>query len=248
MTRSNDWSETIQRYSDELRRLYQQNDSAVPAPPSSPPAPQKVEESSLAPAPEIEEEGNTAKTALPETAEAAEAEKTEPAAETPADKQPFSPPAPPFGADADGTALKSNDSPATNAAETDVGTLTVRLISARGTIPIVGATVTVFRQERDGKRLIYMGETDESGESPEWSLPTVDRSLSLEPSAKPPYVTYAVQGNAVGYATFLNEGVAVFGGVKTVQRIPMLPLPDVADNAEETLMVTRAADPPSELN
>ncbi len=220
-----DWSDTIRRYSDELRQLSQKSDLPVPAPITDTPPALKSDE---------------------------EAPASEPAIATVPNLQPAkntSPPpaAPPFGNETAGTALNSDDF-GSNGKETDTGTLTVRLISARGTIPVVGATVTVFRREADGNRLIYMGETDENGNSPEWSLPTVDRRISLEPSETLPYVTYAVQSNAAGFASFLNEGVSIFGGVKTVQRVMMLPLPDSADTTEESLMFVRPADPPSELD
>lgn len=223
-----DWSEQIKQYSDEMRRLYQKSDpppieetepAAVPPPTTTPPAP--TEE----PAP-----------ASPLTKE------------TPAPTRFSPPPAPPFGNGEGGTAQEAAPSAVSSEEETDTGTLVVRLVSARGTIPVVGATVTVFRSEADGDRLLYIGETDENGSSPTWTLPTKDRALSLEPGTVSPFVNYTVQANAGGYIASQNEGVAIFGGVQTFQRVFMLPLPEPAAVFEDTLLITRPESPLSELN
>ena len=223
MPEKTDWNDTIRRYGEEMRRLYEQSGRPAPTPTKAP-----TEETPPipTPAPAVEEE----RTPAPEENR-----------ETPI--------APPFGNAANGTAEPDDPffSPE-QAGETDVGILSVRLISARGTIPIVGATVTVFRNTADGARLYYVGETDENGESPEWALPTLDRDLSLEPGVIAPYVNYAVQANAVGFAAVLNEGVSVFGGVKTVQRIAMLPLPEPTEAFDDVLLVTRPENPENELN
>ncbi len=225
------WSKTIRQYSDEMRRFYEKSRLPVteqkPDPAATPaPTPTPVNEVSPEPVAEPSPMPNPAPTAIER--------------ETPA---------PPFGNNTDGTAQQAPSlSTPENVGETDEGTLVVRLNSARGTIPIAGATVTVFRADADGNRLLYLGQTDENGESPTWSLPTRDRNLSLEPGTTMPYVNYAVQANAVGYLAVLNEGVSVFGGVKTVQRITMLPLPEPATVFEDTVLVVRPQNPENELN
>ncbi len=225
MPETSDWSETIRHYGDEMRRLYQKSGLPEPAP-----APDPVVAAAAEPIPEPEP--------MPEPEPA-------PVRETVRENTP----APPFGNESGGTAQPGDPfSPPNNPNETDVGILSVRLVSARGTIPIAGATVTVFRMTADGARLYYIGETDENGASPEWVLPTLDRELSLEPGVTVPYVNYSVQANAAGFAAVLNEGVAVFGGVKTFQRIMMLPLPEPAADFEDTLLVTRPQSPENDLN
>lgn len=218
MTNRPNLSEQIQQYSEELRRLHEKSELPPPAPAIEPQTAPAQEPLSAAP-PSIP--------SIPSVP-------TEPT--------------PPFGNSETGTAQTAENASLATQGETDVGTLVVRLQSARGTIPIIGATVTVFRAEAGGDRLIYMGETDENGESPEWSLPTLDRNLSLEPGVAAPYVNYAVQANAAGYVAFLNEGVSIFGGVQTLQRIPMLPLPEPAADYENAVLVTRPQNPLSELN
>lgn len=223
MANQPDWSEQIQKYSDELRRFREKSEL-----PPSPPAP--AAEPRPAPPETVQVPSPTEKTPL----ESPLSVPTEPT--------------PPFGNSETGTAQTAESAALATQGETDVGTLVVRLQSARGTIPIIGATVTVYRAEAQGDRLIYMGETDENGESPEWPLPTLDRNLSLEPGVAVPYANYAVQANAVGYAAFLNEGVSIFGGVQTLQRIPMLPLPEPSLAFDTSPLVTRPQNPLSELN
>lgn len=215
----------VRRYSDELRRLYAKGDHAPPAPvPASSPAPAPA----AAPAPDPRVIDAPTETAIPTV---------------PTDGN--LPAAPPFGDEQAGTAQTSDTAPADE--EADVGFLVVRLTSARGTIPIVGATVTVYRADEDGDRLFYIGQTDENGESPVWSLPTKRRELSLEPGNAAPFTDYVVQANAAGYAVFFSEGVSIFGGVQTIQRLPMQPLPDSADATTATRFVTRSKAPLPEL-
>ena len=234
MPEKTDWNDTIRRYGEEMRRLYEQSGRPAPTPTKAPT--EETPPPIPTPAPAVEEER-------------APAAQPDPLPDPPPALLRETPIAPPFGNAANGTAEPDDPFfPPEQAGETDVGILSVRLISARGTIPIVGATVTVFRNTADGARLYYVGETDENGESPEWALPTLDRDLSLEPGVIAPYVNYAVQANAVGFAAVLNESVSVFGGVKTVQRIAMLPLPEPTEAFDDVLLVTRPENPENELN
>jgi len=238
MQDNHDWSETVARYQSEMRRLYEKSELPPPAEPT-PQAPAVQDElpPTVATEPQL----------IPEPQPAAEADS---GAKNPEPTAVFVA-APPFGNEVDGTAQSEADSAAytePTADETDKGTLVVQLNSARGIIPIVGATVTVFRVTAEGDQLLYIGQTDENGSSPVWTLATKDRDLSLEPGVLVPYVNYAVQANAEGYVTFLNRGVSVFGGVKTVQRILMLPLPEPASAFEQSLLETRTENVPPELN
>ena len=232
MQNSHDFAETVARYREEMRQLQEKSE----LPPAESPA--------------------AATAFIPLEPQPAVSAAVEPQpAPTPApveQKEAVFTAAPPFGNDVDGTAQTDDtetdfvEPPAED--ETDAGLLVVQLNSARGTIPIAGATVTVFRTTDEGDQLLHIGETDESGSSPVWTLATKDRDLSLEPGEAVPYVNYAVQANAEGYVTFLNRGVSVFGGVKTVQRILMLPLPEPAAAFDQIRLETRAQTTPPELN
>lgn len=232
MQNSHDFAETVARYREEMRQLQEKSE----LPPAESPA--------------------AATAFIPLEPQPAVSAAVEPQpAPTPApveQKEAVFTAAPPFGNDVDGTAQTDDtetdfvEPPAED--ETDAGLLVVQLNSARGTIPIAGATVTVFRTTDEGDQLLHIGETDESGSSPVWTLATKDRDLSLEPGEAVPYVNYAVQANAEGYVTFLNRGVSVFGGVKTVQRILMLPLPEPTAAFDQIRLETRAQTTPPELN
>ncbi len=235
MQNSHDFAETVARYREEMRKLQEKSE----LPPSESPAaatafiPLEPQPAAVEPQPAAVE---------PQPA---------PAPLPVAPEEAVFAAAPPFGNDVDGTAQTDEETdfvepPAED--ETDEGLLVVQLNSARGTIPIAGATVTVFRTTDEGDQLLHIGETDESGSSPVWTLATKDRDLSLEPGEAVPYVNYAVQANAEGYVTFLNRGVSVFGGVKTVQRILMLPLPEPTAAFDQIRLETRAQNTPPELN
>ncbi|MBR3290151.1 MAG: hypothetical protein IKI63_05190 [Clostridia bacterium] len=130
----------------------------------------------------------------------------------------------------------------------DIGFLQVRVFSARGAVPLVGAIVSIIGHNAAGQEtLLHMERTDQSGIAPQVSLPTPDRALSYKPGDATPFLNYIVQVSAPGYVTIRNERVAVYGGVTSLQGVPMIPLPEPQADYQNEVVVRPGGAPP-ELN
>ena len=104
------------------------------------------------------------------------------------------------------------------------GGLTVAVFTARGALPVAGATVTVTDGEGDGA-VLRTATTDRSGKTPRFILPSRAASESLSPDAKErPYAVYGIRVVKDGYYTHENSGVPVFAGVNSLQSVEMIPL------------------------
>ena len=258
------FEEQIRAYNEELRRYYAQSHPA--AVPSS--EPDRAEEP---PMPAAEEEAVEVEAPLEETPAVPEA--TEPApVERPWESAqvdewmetllhpeaiPDEEPVDPWASVtafmereglADYAAEPDPSEPAQTDENTDTGYLQVRVFSARGAVPLVGAMVSVIGHDPAGQEtLLYLNRTDMSGLAPQVSLPTPDRALSLKPGDATPFVSYVVQVSAPGYATIRNEGVSVYGGVTSLQGVQMIPLPE-PQSEYENVVVVRPGGAPPELN
>ena len=125
-----------------------------------------------------------------------------------------------------------------------VGYLIVNASTARGAIPLSGATVTVYYDEPDNTSIATVLETDTSGKTPKIELPAPSRTLSESPGSIKPYSTYTLQIDKDGYYRITNTSVPVFAGITSIQPVEMIPLaeynPDVTypryglDVTEET--------------
>jgi len=104
------------------------------------------------------------------------------------------------------------------------GYLIVNVSTARGSIPLSGALVTVF-SGADGE-VIYTLTSDSSGNTERVALPAPSRANSLSPGLAPPYATYNINVYKEGY--FKNEyvSVAVFADTTTLQNAVLIPLPE----------------------
>ena len=256
------FEELIRAYNDELRRYYAQGHPAPKAAEMEDvKEPEEPAVSETEPEPEAETESEVAETEIdavddiPEADEAAD--EPDPAPEPPTERpweslsvdewieQILHPPVPASEPD------ERPDMPAPTAPSDEndeVGFLQVRTYSARGAVPLVDAVVSVIGHDTEGREtLLHMNRTDESGISPQVSLPAPDRALSLKPGDATPFLTYIVQVSAPGYATVRNEGVTIYSGVTSLQGVPMIPLPDPqADYAGA--VVIRPGGAPPELN
>ena len=107
-----------------------------------------------------------------------------------------------------------------------VGFLIVQAFSARGVLPVEGATVTVSGTENDKTVLYHTVFTDRSGLSPLMSLPAVSAQLSMKPGAYQPYTVYTVRVQKAGYYPVENTRVPIYEGVVARQPVNLVPLPE----------------------
>ena len=134
---------------------------------------------------------------------------------------------------------KETVSPPPIAAYPSVGYLQVQTTAAEMSVPISGALVVVT----NGNMLVALGETDQSGLSDLWTLPAPDILEFERPNntASPAFYTVAVF--AEGYRTVINRNVPLYGTVKSMQEVNMIPLPEAVPSAQTVYTI----GPPTDL-
>ena len=106
------------------------------------------------------------------------------------------------------------------------GSLLVRVFTTNQISPLKNATVLVSFEDESGEKLIKSATTNQSGETPVFTLPTVPFDDSQMPSQSPPYATYEVRVSADGFFTIDSINVPIFAGESSTLPVEMLPLPE----------------------
>jgi len=106
------------------------------------------------------------------------------------------------------------------------GRLIVNVTTGGGLFPVEGASVIVSDTESAGGAEIAAVITDISGKTPVIFLAAPARAMSLTPtengSGADARARYAVTVMSPGYVTAIAEGVSVFDGVTSIQKVDML--------------------------
>lgn len=121
---------------------------------------------------------------------------------------------------------------------TDLGTLSVHVYTARGAIPLPGVVVRIT----DKNTGVHVLVTDENGVAPLIVLPAIDRELTLKPGLILPTDGYTVTATLPGYITVQIQNILLYGGMKALQGIEMIPLTDADrynDVQRETVLQSR---------
>ena len=113
------------------------------------------------------------------------------------------------------------------------GYLTVKVSTARGAIPLEGATVNIRGNEADISSVIYSLRSDRDGKIPRVSLSTPPAKESASPQASAPYATYNIDVFKDGYTPLFFHNVPVFSGVTSVQPAVMVPISASATHIDE---------------
>ncbi|MBP0957318.1 MAG: hypothetical protein J5997_08120 [Oscillospiraceae bacterium] len=107
------------------------------------------------------------------------------------------------------------------------GYLQFDVFTAGGAYPVPGAVVAVKKVLPGGVGLVRLMFTDRSGRTPTIALPAPSASLSQNPmNTARPFSEYNVTVRAKGYYTLSDINIPIFVGVKTVQPIDLIPLPE----------------------
>ncbi|MBR6049605.1 MAG: hypothetical protein IKP68_00165 [Clostridia bacterium] len=126
------------------------------------------------------------------------------------------------------------------------GYLQINVTSSDGAIPIGDATVAVRLIENGVPRIIAVLLTDESGKTPEIIIETPPVDLSLNPSPDTrPYALVDIETTAFGYYSTANVSVPVFPGVKSVQNINMISLPEDEQGGPSPNVIVFESEAPS---
>ena len=110
------------------------------------------------------------------------------------------------------------------------GYMIVRVTTARGAIPLEGATVTISNyapEFEDGRGdVIAVYTTNSSGLTERFALPAPPRALSMSPGNGKSYETYNISVSKDGYFQQYYINAPVFEGITSIQNADMIPLSD----------------------
>lgn len=123
-----------------------------------------------------------------------------------------------------------------SAAPSGAGRLIVRVSTARGAIPLEGATVYVRNASPDGDgdagKVIVCQRSGNGGSTPVITLPAPPRALSEsvpEAGAPKPYAEYHLEVTYGGYFTATYLSVPIYDGITAIQPADLIPLPERSD-------------------
>ena len=108
----------------------------------------------------------------------------------------------------------------------EFGYLTVRVSTARGAIPLSGATVNI-RDGEDSSTVLYSLISDNDGKTERVSLPTPPIENSETPGGQTAYATYSIDVFKEGYVPLYFHNVPVFPSVISVQPAVMIPATEI---------------------
>ena len=121
------------------------------------------------------------------------------------------------------------NSPEQNSSMSGTGYLLVRVSTAQGAIPVVGAKVTVrdnlgAEVPPDRGSIISVMTTDRDGKTSRIALAAPPRGDSLSPNGKIPYATYNVDVEAKGYYRQYFHAVPVYDTITSIRTALLVPI------------------------
>ncbi len=100
-----------------------------------------------------------------------------------------------------------------------VGTLKIQTLIGNTYFPIKNVKIEVYKIFNHEKKVFYTGYTEESGLIDSISLPTpIRRTDYLNGSS-----TYQIEATHPDYQTVLIDNVSIYDGIKSIQKIEMIP-------------------------
>ena len=109
--------------------------------------------------------------------------------------------------------------------EESLGYLVIRVSTARGAIPLEGASVSVRGGSPETSGIIYSMVTNQDGLTEKIALPAPAISLSESPGNPTPYSIWSIDVFKDGYTPLFFTSVPVYASVVSVQPAVMTPLP-----------------------
>ncbi|MGN0641900.1 MAG: hypothetical protein ACI4JJ_02025 [Huintestinicola sp.] len=114
--------------------------------------------------------------------------------------------------------------------DTNWGFLQVEVFTANGGYPVPGAVVIIKRDIQGGAALVRVLTTNRSGKTPTIALPAPSERYSQYPQeGVRPFAEYDITVSKRGYFTISDINMPIFAGIKTVQPIEMIPLPQFSN-------------------
>ena len=127
----------------------------------------------------------------------------------------------------------------------ETGYLTVRVSTARGAIPLEGASVNIRGNTEELSGIIYSLISDRDGKTPRVALNTPPAKSSAEPESTTPYATYNIDVFKEGYTPVFFHNVPVFSGITSVQPAVMIPAGASSVNVDESY-ISKSSDTSAE--
>lgn len=114
--------------------------------------------------------------------------------------------------------------------DTGSGYLQLEASAADDAMPVENVFITVTRPTAGGTQsLVYMLTTDGSGKTREVELPAPPKSRSLSPegdSDGKPFSAYTIRADKEGFFSIIGLDVPIFSGIKSIQPLRMIPVPE----------------------
>ena len=107
------------------------------------------------------------------------------------------------------------------------GTLSIRVFTGRGQIPVESASVAVVQQGRDGRsHLLSLQTTDQSGNVPSITIAAPDLENSQSPGQPTAFALCDVFVEHLSYELLVIRNVQIFPGITSLQEMPLIPRPE----------------------
>ena len=120
------------------------------------------------------------------------------------------------------------------------GYITVIARTAGGALPVENAVVTV--KDSSGN-ILYVTFTDGSGRTSPLAVPAPPKANSSTPNTgEPPFYTYNIDTDLLGYVSVRNLSVPVYPGITSIQPVELLPL---AEGQSDTPVTFNESGAPS---
>ena len=120
-----------------------------------------------------------------------------------------------------------------NTPNSSVGYLTVMVSTARGAVPLEGATVNIRADSQESSEILYSLLSDRDSKTPRVTLPTPPIENSEAPSNKEASFTYNIDVFKDGYVPLYFHNVPIFPSILSVQPAVMVPLDTEAPYDEQ---------------
>lgn len=121
------------------------------------------------------------------------------------------------------------------------GYMVVRVSTARGAIPLEGASVGIRGNTPESSGIVYSLTTNSDGLTEKVSLPAPPRANSESPGSAENYSSWNIDVFKEGYVPIFFQNVPVFSSIVSVQPAVMIP---IAENfrSSETVRESAGAD------
>lgn len=111
----------------------------------------------------------------------------------------------------------------------DLGVLKIEAFTANEGIPIPDTDIVIYKDIGEYNVVFFKGKTDSNGMIDNIYLPAPKKSDSMSLEI-PLYTVYEMNAFHIGYETIKKYSIGMFGDVKVIQYVKMMPEVVIEDN------------------